>query len=700
MMSKIIKLLIVCALLGACAAAGRTAMPDASKTDILYVESNGNDAWSGSLRTQININTDGPLRTLEGARDRIRKLKKEGTFTKPIDVYILDEGITTRFDPFVLDPCDSGSAGCPIRYIGPVGKHKRKAPHMDGAKYYGGRSVQLYPYEPPRYRNDLGWSVITDVPQLFVDEIRRYRARLPATGYFTIAGDMAPTGRFGARPDRFVYSDSDIRKEWSSVAGKPGSVEVVAYHLWGTSRLRIADVDENSRTVMFCGATCSDQFWSSLAKGNRYVVENAPNALAGKGDWYFDRETKRLEFAPDPLEEAKEEESDRIILIKKSWNWKVGIIPLAESFLELRGNPEKKEWVSNITFENLSFRFSAWNLPAEGYSFPQAEVGLPAAVRAVGARNCKFKNCLVGSTGAWAVELGQGCKDNLIEDSIFEDLGAGGIKIGETAIRENDDLVASHNIIRNCTIKQGGRIHPAAVGVWIGQSHDNIIEGNEISDFYYTGISVGWTWGYGPSNAHHNQIINNNISKIGQGVLSDMGGIYTLGVQPGTVLRGNRIHDVDSFSYGGWGIYTDEGSTGILIEDNIVYNTKSAGFHQHYGRENIINHNIFAFGGEAQVMRTRAEKHLSFTFTNNIVYSDGRPILGGDFSGSGFHFDNNTYFDASGAPVQFRIKSLDEWRADGQDIHSTIADPKFTNPKAGDFSTLPGSPMEKWFMKK
>ena len=175
-----------------------------------------------------------------------------------------------------------------------------------------------------------------------------------------------------------------------------------------------------------------------------------------------------------------------------------------------------------------------------------------------------------------------------------------------------------------------------------------------------------------------------------------MGAVYTLGIQKGTIIRNNLIHDVNAFTYGGWGLYTDEGSSDIMLENNVVYRCKSAGFHQHYGRENVVRNNIFAFNQEHQLMRSREEDHLSFTFEHNIVYFDSGDLLGSNWTNDQFRLDHNVYFDnrpeARPDTLRFAGATLAEWRARGHDTHSLVADPLLFNPRAYNFRLNPNSP--------
>ncbi len=189
----------------------------------------------------------------------------------------------------------------------------------------------------------------------------------------------------------------------------------------------------------------------------------------------------------------------------------------------------------------------------------------------------------------------------------------------------------------------------------------------------------------------------NHLHDIGQNRLSDMGAVYTLGIQRGTVIRNNLIHDVSAFTYGGWGLYTDEGSSEIILENNLVYRCKSAGFHQHYGRDNIVRNNIFALNRESQLMRTRAEPHISFIFTNNIVYFDSGNLLASNWSNNNYVMNHNLYFDTrlGVAPEKMNFAGMgwEAWRKQGHDQDSKLADPRFMEPANGDFRFKADSPV-------
>ena len=300
--------------------------------------------------------------------------------------------------------------------------------------------------------------------------------------------------------------------------------------------------------------------------------------------------------------------------------------------------------------------------------------------------------------GEYALELGRGCQGNRVSRCRFFDLAGGGIKLGETCLRDKKEEQAFENEIADCELRDGGKIFHSAIGVWIGQSADNRVIHNTISDFYYSGISIGWTWGYGPSLAGGNRVEFNHVHHIGRlsngdgPILSDMGGIYTLGKQPGTVIRNNLWHDIAGIRYGGWGIYFDEGSSDVVAENNLVYGTTHGGFHQHYGAANTVRNNIFAFGRDMQMQRSRSEPHVSFTFERNIVYGAKGPLCTGNLTDTNCRFDHNLYWLLDGKPPVFGKASWDEWLKRGQDAHSRVADPLFVEPAGGNFELKPESP--------
>ena len=78
------------------------------------------------------------------------------------------------------------------------------------------------------------------------------------------------------------------------------------------------------------------------------------------------------------------------------------IAPRLEQLLVLQGDLTKKRWVQHIQFSGLSFAHTNWTLPPTGQDFPQAEIGLNAAIVAIGARQIVLERCAVRTSAAMA----------------------------------------------------------------------------------------------------------------------------------------------------------------------------------------------------------------------------------------------------------------------------------------------------------
>ncbi len=268
----------------------------------------------------------------------------------------------------------------------------------------------------------------------------------------------------------------------------------------------------------------------------------------------------------------------------------------------------------------------------------QAAARVPPAVAVSGARDVSFEVCRFVHLGGYRVAFQDGCRHNRIAGCEMTDLGAGGVKIGETLLREAVAEQTFGNAVVDCHIHNVGRLFHSAVGIWVGQSYDNRLAHNHIHDLYYSTISIGWTWGYGTTLAR------------------------------GNIVEYNFFHDIAGRSYGGWGVYLDEGSSNILVENNLVTRTTHGGFHQHFERDNLIRNNIFAFERHVQLQRTRAESQHNLTFDRNL--------------------DWNT----TTGPIVFDGPSFEQWQTKGMERRYRIADPLFLAPHEDDFRLPPDSP--------
>ncbi len=249
-------------------------------------------------------------------------------------------------------------------------------------------------------------------------------------------------------------------------------------------------------------------------------------------------------------------------------------------------------------------------------------------------------------------------------------------------------ITVADNVIAHC-----GRFTPEAAGVFVGDNADIQVIYSHIYDLFWCRIQVGSVQDFGPSQARSNVVEHNHVHDVGQGMLSDVAGIYTCST-PKSRIRFNRVHDVSRRDYGGWGIYTDEGSHQLMIGQNLVYRCQDGALFVHHNRDITAENNIFAYNRRAQIERGGIGGFELSCLRNLICCEEGNAIgvYGIENSGTNVcRFDHNLYWNVSGQSVLFGNKTLAEWQARGQDTNSVVADPLFVDPARGDFRLRPGS---------
>jgi hypothetical protein len=458
--------------------------------------------------------------------------------------------------------------------------------------------------------------------ELFVGGQRRPRARLPQDGFLRMA-DVGPDQRTS-----LAYAPGDL-PDALDFAG----AELVFLHDWSISRVRIATVTAATRTIQLVDAVGAeaDQFAMGHFESHpRYFLENARAFLDAPGEWYLDTATGLLTYWPLP-----EESIDHVEVVA----------PVADQLIRVQGT--EADPVRNLHLRGLTFRHCAWNLPPHGYAGVQAgffqwrderhpptgDSCIPAAVTLELAENCSIEECRLEHLGGSAIWLGRECRDCAVRGTQISDVGGSGVFIGESSQRSIDgqpwwrsapEQTAAGNEVTDCLIERCGREAFGAVGIWIGLASATVVEHNLIRDLPYTGVSLGWMWNPTPTPCHHHRIERNEIHHVMQ-VLSDGGGIYTLGRQPGTVLRQNRIYAVplNSGRAESNGMFLDEGTAEVVIEGNLIFNVDRSPLRFHRAEKNLVRDNRLVVGPEVPPVRFNATPETHIELQNNTIVPAG-----------------------------------------------------------------------------
>ena len=598
-------------------------------------------------------------------------------------------------ETLVFTPADSGTPEAPVVWQG-----------EDGAVLAGGdrigdwesRGAGVWAAPIPKTTN----GAPAYFEQLWVNGRRADRARLPNVGSFTVTKpacvpDAAVKGRF-VETVAFTNAEADVLA--ALTPDERPFAQLCAIHKWSFARRILRGFDPATRTATtWATRSWSDWEWMPWNEKETLVwFENVRSAFDAPGEWFYDARAGEVLYRPLPGEDMAHA---------------TVVAPSAKlsQLVAFRGDPDTDDSVHDVVFRNVSFAYSdapgGNGGPSEAWQL-QAAHDSDAAIMLEGARRIAFEGCRVSHTGNYAMRFNDGCTSNRVVSCTLEDLGAGGVWMGARAghvaqgerlsrriIRRLAPRSTAFNVIDNCTIRQGGRFNPEGTGIALTHVSDSKVLHCEIHDFFYTGISVGWTWGFSGSVAQRNEIAFNRIYDLGKGVMSDMGGVYTLGTSFGTTVHDNVIHDVRSYSYGGWALYADEGSEGIVMERNLCWNTTDGGFHQHYGTGCVIRNNVFAWNrmlGAVRMVRPVVQDiPCTLHFLNNIVLVREGPLVGRGPRGVGGVWANNLWWDVSGRP---ELDGLDwaQWAACGKETGGRLADPQFVDAAANDFRLKPTSP--------
>jgi glycosyl hydrolase family 141 len=550
-----------------------------------HVAPSGNDANPGT--------EDAPFATIGQAQRAVRARTAQG-LQKDITVLIRG-GVYRLATPLVFGPEDSGTDEHSITYAAYPGE----TPVLTG-----GRAIT-------------GWQEAAD---------NKWTVELPevASGAWAFRqlfadGERLPRGRYPNAPVLFrVKSVSEdvteiVLDQALGVDDLVGEkAELVMYQNWSISRVAIASSSDATLHLANPMGWIGHGSATTASPHKPAYVEHALAFVDAPGEWYLDYDSGVLTY------QAAQGENP---------NTRTFLAPGIDQLMIVEGRPDAP--ILNMHFAGLTFEYTRWERPTFGYlgiqaghhgtRMDQPTQVLPSAIEFSYSQDCGLENCRVAHTGACGVVFGPGCRRNVVSGCALEDIGGNGIMVGwrgkgqVTGKEQGGDFhlsgdwieprdVPTGNAITGTILQTCGAVNHGCVGIFDAFAAGTRIAHNVVHDMPYTGISVGFRWDESLTSQRDSIIEFNHVYDTMK-MLADGGCLYTLGYQPGTIIRGNVFHDVhrSAFAHGGApnnGIFFDQGSKGYHVIGNTIYNTSGdpVRFNQTHEDNHTWENNRFGVG--------------------------------------------------------------------------------------------------------
>ena len=557
--------------------------PGAALAADLHVAIHGDDSNDGSASH--------PFQSLERAKVEIRTRIKQGLQSD--QKVWLHQGTYELQEPLVFDHRDSGTEQFSVQYVC-VPKERvvvsggRRIKNWDVAE--NGNWVANLP-EVKRG----GWFF----RQLTVDDRRAIRARWPnEDGELKIENVSADVKAIGFdRPLPVGMANGQ-------------STELVVLQNWSIARGIVNEFGVKQLSVNTPMGWIGHGPATTASPGKPAFLEHSACFLDKGGEWFLEQSTGNLQY----ISHGSEDHATSVV-----------VAPRLEKLIVVAGTRDLP--VRNLHFRGIQFEHTQFPLPPIGYneiqashfgSTMQAQTFVqPVAIECTHAHHCSFERCRFAHFNNSAIGFGAGCRMNSLSGCTIEEIGGTGVMIGwrgkgELEPGEDRSLAAdwadpsdvpTGNSVSNCLVRRCGLDSFGSPGIYVAFSRGSRIRHNQVHDLPYTGISVGFRWNTSPTSQASCTVESNHVFDV-MNKLADGAGIYTLGYQRGTILRGNYIHDVrrSSYAHGGApnnGFFIDQGSKGFLFEANVVHSTSGESVRFNNSQEDWHQWNDNYFGNAA-----------------------------------------------------------------------------------------------------